>query len=73
MKKTFLILQYSTSKISAGPATSLLMLCWLPDILGLKYRYCIAVLSAVLLSKACKRTATCRCCAHMTWYPGQVN
>ena len=36
IKKTFLILQYSTLKSTVVLATSLLLLCLLPDILGLK-------------------------------------
>ena len=36
IKETFLILQYSTLKNTVVPATSPLLLCLLPDILGLK-------------------------------------
>ena len=40
----------------------------LPDILGLKSRYCTMVLYTVPHSKVHKSTATCRGCMHMTMY-----
>ena len=62
---------------STVPATSLLLLCLLPDILGLKQKYGTIVLYMVLhstvLYKVYKSMNTCRRCMHVTMHVRHVN
>ena len=55
------------------PATTPLLLCLLPDILGLKLKYYPTVLYIVLYRKEHKSATTCRGCLHMTVYAKHLN
>lgn len=66
VKKTSLILQYSTVKSTVVPVASPLLLSLLLDILGLKERHCAPVLYPAQCCKVHKSVATRRGRGHVT-------
>lgn len=69
VKNTSLILQYSTSKSTAVPVASPLLLLLLLGLLGLEERHCPAALYAALCSEVHKSPATWRGCVRVTCAP----